>query len=218
MRAIVALRLLEAIKAQDSPPEVFEDEDPTVTMPRRLGLSNVVERQIRTYRHFVRRGTRLTDGEVRDLFRLVIRRPDGSEIFRRLGEALGGEGSPGRWGRRLPRGVAMALARRRTAQVLRRLFGRKMGGFGRGPFCLEGTALLFIQADPGGEACELVSGLCEATVRRYAGGDLRVVHSLCQARGDSLCRWELWMDRAVARRGRSGRVAEAETRPVSGGS
>ena len=54
----MALRLLEAIKAQDSPPEVFEDEDPTVTMPRRLGLSNVVERQIRTYRHFVRRGTR----------------------------------------------------------------------------------------------------------------------------------------------------------------
>ncbi|MEJ2206713.1 MAG: hypothetical protein P8170_21705 [Gemmatimonadota bacterium] len=214
----MALRLLEAIKAQDSPPEVFEDEDPTVTMPRRLGLSNVVERQIRTYRHFVRRGTRLTDDEVRDLFRLVNRRPDGGEIFRRLGQALGSDGSPGRWGRRLPRSLAMALARRRTARVLNRLFGRRMGGFGRGPFSLEGTALLFIQADPGGEACELVSGLCEAVVARVAGGAPRVVHSLCQARGDSLCRWEVWTEGVGAGRDGSRHVAEAETRSVGGGS
>jgi hypothetical protein len=214
----VALRLLEAIKAQDLPPEVFEDEDPTVTMPRRLGLSNVVERQIRTYREYVRRRTRLTDTEVRDLFRLVIRRPDGDQIFRRLGEALGGEGlSPG-WRARLPGGLTMALARRRTARALKRLFGRRMGGFGRGSFALEGRALLFIQADPGGEACELVSGLCEAVVRGTTGGDARVVHSLCQARGDSLCRWEVSTERAEGRRGESRHLPRPETPRAGGGS
>lgn len=214
----MALRLLEAIKAQDLPPEVFEDEDPTVTMPRRLGLSNVVERQIRIYREYVRRRTRLTDTEVRDLFRLVMRRPDGDEIFRRLGEALGGEGlSPGRRAR-LPERLTMALARRRTARALKRLFGRRMGGFGRGSFALEGRSLLFIQVDPGGDACELVSGLCEAVLRGTTGGEARVVHSLCQARGDSLCRWETSTERDGARRRGAGQTLQPETPRAGGGS
>ncbi len=214
----MALRLLEAIRAQDLPPEVFEDEDPTVTMPRRLGLSNVVEKQIRFYREYVRRRIRITDAEVRDLFRLVIRRPDGGQIFRRLGEALGGEGlSPG-WRSRLRGGLAMTMARRRTARILKRLFGRRMGGFGRGSFSLEGRALLFIQADPGGDACELVSGLCEAVVRSTTGGNERVVHTLCQARGDSLCRWETSTEKDEEGRGGSSRALQPETPTASGGS
>ena len=48
--AVVALTLLEVIKQQDIPSEVLESEDPTVTMPRRLGLSDVIEMQIRRYR------------------------------------------------------------------------------------------------------------------------------------------------------------------------
>ena len=186
----MALRLLEAIKDQDLPPEVFEEENPTITMPRRLGLSGVVDRQIRTYRDDVRRGVRLTDSEIRDLFRLVIRRPDGEHIFRRLGGALGGGDLGGGWGSRLPKGLAMALARRRTAKLLKRLFGRRVGGFARGPFSLEGRSLPFIEADPGGEACAFMVGLCEAVLRQTVRDDVQVEHTLCQSRGDSLCRWE----------------------------
>ena len=154
---------------------MLEAEDPSVTMPRRLGLSDVVERQIRTYRGDVRRRMRLTDGEIRDLFRLVIRRPDAEEMFFRAGRTWPGA-------RRLavgagsPAGLALALARRRVRRRLNALFGRRVGGFGRGRFSVEGRSLLFIEADPGGDACFLVSGLCEAVLEQATGRRARVAH------------------------------------------
>jgi hypothetical protein len=190
VQAVVALRLLEVVRAQDLPGEILEDEDPTVTMPRRLGLSDVVERQIRSYRSDVRRRAKLTDGEVQDLFRLVIRRPDAEEIFYRVGELLAGREHAGvRWGL-APRRIALAIARGRVQRRLKALFGRRMGGFVRGRFAVEGRSLLFIQADPGGDACFFVSGLCQAILERTTGRPARVTHTLCQSRGDALCRWE----------------------------
>lgn len=190
MQALVALRLLEVIKEQDVPPEVLEDEDPSVTMPRRLGLSGVVDRQIRTYREDARKRMRLPDSEIQDLFRLVIRRPDAEEVFLKLGGVLANADAGSAWRRRFPSRLVFALARRRVSRRLHALFGRQVGGFGRGAFSLEGRSLLFFQADPGGEACALVSGLCEKILAAGAGGPARVRHTLCQARGDDLCRWE----------------------------
>ena len=46
------------------------------------------------------------------------------------------------------------------------------------------------EADPGGDACHLLSGFCEELVNRTLGGNARVEHTLCQGRGDDLCRWE----------------------------
>lgn len=178
------------LKAQDAPPEVLEDENPTHTMPRRLGLSNVVDRQIRQYREDARRGVRLPDAEVQDLFRLVLRRPDSEDVFLELGRILAGTQESGRWRRRLPRRFAYALARRRVARRLRTLFGRRVGGFGRGDFSVEGRSLPFIEADPGGDACYLVSGLCERILSAASGSRATVRHTLCQARQDPLCRWE----------------------------
>ncbi len=190
VRAIVALRLLEALRDQDHPGEVMEEEDPTVTMPRRLGLSDVVERQIRTYRSDLKRGIRLTDAEVRDLFRLVIRRPDAEAVFLRVGRVLAGPKRPGGWRRIVPRGVAYALARRRLQRGLKRLFGRRLGGLGRGPFSVEGRSLPFFEADPGGAACDFMSGYCAVVLENAAGRSAHVDHTLCQARGDDVCRWE----------------------------
>jgi hypothetical protein len=190
VQAVVALRLLEVMRDLDLPPEMLESENPTVTMPRRLGLSDVVDRQIRTYRDDVRHRLRLTDGEVRDLFRLVIRRPDAEEIFLRAGRTLAGRDEGRGWRHLLPRRVALALARNRVRRRLNTLFGRRMGGFGRGTFSVEGRSLMFIEADPGGDACCLVSGLCEAVLERVTGHKVRVTHVLCQSRGDALCRWE----------------------------
>lgn len=197
VKALVALRLLEVMRDMDLPPELLEEENTTVTLPRRLGLSDVVGRQIRSFREDARRGVRLADGEVHDLFRLVIRRPDAEEIFFKVGEMLAGDPG-GRWRRVLPRKVALALARTRVKRRLRALFGRRVGGFGRGSFCIEGRALLFIEADPGGEACAFMSGLCKTAVERAAGRPARVAHTLCQSRGDALCRWEADLEEGPA--------------------
>lgn len=187
---MVALQLLEVLKAQDAPPEVLEDENPKHTMPRRLGLSNVVDGRIRQYREDARRRVRLPDAEVRDLFRLVLRRPDSEDVFLELGRILAGAVDGAGWRRRLPRRLAYALARRRVAKRLRTLFGRRVGGFGRGDFSVEGRSLPFIEADPGGDACQIVSGLCERILSAESGSRAIVRHTLCQARRDDLCRWE----------------------------
>ena len=189
VRALVGLRLLEVMRDLDVPTELLEEEDTTVTLPRRLGLSDVVGRQIRSFREDARRGVRLTDPEIQDLFRLVIRRPDAEDIFFLAGQSLAGSKRPG-WRRFLPKGMALALARARVRRRLKALFGRRIGGLGRGDFSLEGRGLLFIEADPGGEACALVTGLCQTTIEQATGHKASIIHTLCQSRGDALCRWE----------------------------
>ena len=189
IKALVALRLLEVMRDQDVPPELLEEEDTAVTLPRRLGLSDVVDRQIRSFRKDARRGVRLSDAEIQDLFRLVIRRPDAEDIFCKVGRSLAGRAGWG-WRHLLPGGIALALARGRVRRRLARLFGRRIGGFGRGGFVIEGRSLLFIEADPGGDACELVTGLCQVAIEGATGRRAVVTHSLCQSRGDPLCRWE----------------------------
>ena len=57
--ALVALTFLEVIQASDRPFEVFEEEDTSITMPRRLGLSGVVERRIRDYQAETKKGRKI---------------------------------------------------------------------------------------------------------------------------------------------------------------
>lgn len=184
----VALTLLETIRDQDLPAEVLESEDPAVTLPRRLGLSDAVEQQIRRFREAVRKRRRISDEELTDLIRLVIRRPDAEDVFFLVGQGLAG-GDRSRFQKVLPSGIAYALARRRVRRRLKALFGRSVGGFARGSFVFEGRALPFIQSDPGGDACAIVSGLCQAVVRRYLRDDPLVVHVACQSRENEVCRW-----------------------------
>lgn len=186
----MALRLLEVMRDMDLPGEVLEEEDPTQTIPRRFGLSDVVDRQIRQFREDVRKRVRLTDQDVASLFRFVIRRPDGAQVFHRVGRLLAGPVRPSRWTRALPGALTFAVARRRTRRTLKRLFGRPLGGFGRSPFSIEARAHFLIDADPGGDACHLLSGLCEEVLDRTFGGCAEVRHTQCQGRGDDVCRWE----------------------------
>ena len=190
VHAVVALRLLEVMRDMDLPMELLEDEDPTQTIPRRFGLSDVVERQIRSYREDARKKVRLPDEEITGLFRFVIRRPDGSAVFYRVGRLLAERQGRPRLVRLLPQALQFALARSRARKTLKRLFGRPLGGFGRGPFVIEGRSLIFVETDPGGDACHLLSGFGEEILEQTLGGTARVVHSLCQGRGDDLCRWE----------------------------
>ena len=103
--------------------------------------------------------------------------------------AGGMDGGPGRTFKLLPRVVALRLTRRATAKGLARLFGRRMGGFAQGPFALEGRGLLFQEADPSGQACQFVTGYCQAMIHRRLGDAYQVVHAQCQCTGDPVCRW-----------------------------
>lgn len=190
IHALVALRILEVLRDQDLPGDLMEDENPTLTMPRRFGLSDVVQRQIRSFQEQARKGARLTDEQVGDLFRFVIRRPDGRRVFQQVGRSLVEEGRSPRWTRIMPPVVRYGVARSRVRKRLRRLFGRQLGGFAKGRFIIEGRSLLFVQNDPGGDACHLLGGLCEAVLEQVAGEPVRVEHTLCQARGDDVCRWK----------------------------
>ena len=187
--AAVALTLLEVIRFQDAPTEVLESEDPSHTMPRRLGLSDVIDRQIRRYREEADHRGRISDDEFRDLSRLVIRRPDSEEVFYHAGSILAGDDRPPGWRSGLPSSLGFSLTRRRVRKRLAKLFGRRVGGFAVGPFTLEARTHLFIECDPGGDACHFLTGFCQAVLQRYRGRRTRVVHSLCESRQDALCRW-----------------------------
>ena len=81
--------------------------------------------------------------------------------------------------------------RRRVKKKLRALFGRRIGGFAAGAFTLEGRTLPFIQTDPSGDACELVTGLCQSLLTRSLRGNVVVIHTACESRKDALCRWSV---------------------------
>jgi hypothetical protein len=195
--SVVALTLLEVIRHQDLPSEVLESEDTSHTMPRRLGLSDVIDRQIRRYREEVKKRQRITDDEFRDLVRLVIRRHDSEEVFFNAGSILAGEDYASGWRRGLPRSFGYTLARRRVRRRLLKLFGRRVGGFAAGPFTLEARTHLFIDGDPGGDACQFITGFSQSVLQRYSGRRARVVHSLCEARKDALCRWTVLAEERV---------------------
>jgi hypothetical protein len=185
----VALVMLETLRAQDLPTEILDDENVTITLPRRLGLSDVIEAQIRRYRSEARRRRRVPEQEIVDLLRLVIRRPDSEDVFLEVGRALYTPVNGG-IGRFLSRGMALALARRRVQRDLRRLFGRRLVRSGGKGFVLDHAHDLLIRGDPGGDACALVTGLCERVVEGYVGPGGAVLHVHCLGRGEAKCRWE----------------------------
>ena len=200
--AVVALTLLEVIRDQDAPTETLESEDTSHTMPRRLGLSGVIDSQIRRYREEAGKRGRISDEEFRDLVRLVIRRPDSEDVFNHTGAILAGDLRPPGWRSSLPRSVAFSLARRRVRRRLFKLFGRRVGGFAAGPFTLEARTHLLLDGDPGGDACHFLTGFCECALQRYFGRRARVVHSLCESRRDAMCRWTVLAEERVGEEAR----------------
>ena len=190
MAAQVALSLLEALRSADSPGEMLENEVVARTIPRRFGLSEVVERQIELYREYSRQGRKLSDEELADFTRLVKKRPDAAKVFFGMGIRLAEEHMPRRkwW---LPRVARFLLVRRATRRTLRKLFGQRVGGFVSGAFSLEVSVSPLVQLDPAGDACALVTGFCQRAVRKGVCGDLTVVKHSCETRGDRCCKWSL---------------------------
>ncbi|MCY3546485.1 MAG: hypothetical protein OXH49_06355 [Gemmatimonadetes bacterium] len=130
--AKVALALLEAIRSVDRPSEWIDEEVVSRTMPRRLGLSTVIERQIRLHEEYVREGRKLTLDELAEFLRLVNRRADAAEVFLEMGSHLADSAGTAR-ARLLPRRLRLFRVKRSVARAFPKLFGRRLGGFVSGP-------------------------------------------------------------------------------------
>lgn len=188
--AQVAVSLLETLRLVDRPGEVLEDEIIARTMPRRLGLSRVVERQIEVYREYSRQGRKLSTEELAEFVKLVNKRPDAARVFFEMGDRLANEQLPSRK-RWLPRSGRLVLVKRSIVRTLARLFGQRMGGFVSGPFALEVSASPFVQLDSSGDACELVTGFCQRALRRGVDEGMTVAKLSCETKGARSCKWSV---------------------------
>lgn len=191
---VFPLLLLETMRDMDRPDEVLEDEDVTTSLPRRLGLSDVVGVQIRRFQEEVRQRRLQYGAQVADLIRLVIRRPDAEGIFREAGRRMARR----EWDQRsaplrgtvrfMPRPLAQLAARRAAKRLFRRLTAGRLS-ISRWPLEMHIHGCLTATADPGGAACSFYAGAFGELLHLYTGRQYRVRHPQCEARGDAECRW-----------------------------
>ena len=196
-RADLPLAILESVRTHDRPTEVLEDEDLTAVLPRRLGLTGVVESQIHRYRLARKRRERIPYSEVGDLLRLVLRRPDSEPILREAGHAIARQ--HGRrpiyrvpaFGRFLPGSISGRIARRTIRRLLRRIGGGVPLRVTRKPFRVEMTDPVTARVDTMGIGCTLYGAAIEEMYAETTRIRPRVEHVECQGRGAERCVWEV---------------------------
>lgn len=187
------LALLESVRAQDRPLEILEDEDVTVSLPRRLGLSDVVFEQIRRYQQALDAGRKIPLAELMGLLKLVLRRPDAATLLHDAGRRYA------RWRlrrrkravaatvRALPRRLMFRSARRAARKLMRGMIGA-VGVSSTRPFDIRLSDSLVAGLHP--QACALYTGALHEVVLQYGGdGGRSVAHAMCKARGDDACQW-----------------------------
>lgn len=192
---IFPLILLETMRDMDRPEEVLEGEDLAASMPRRLGLSDVVFLQIHKFREETRKKRLQSTATVEDLIRLVIRRPDCDEIFEEAGRRVARRAweerraASRRWVRLLPAGMKARAAARAARKLVGQLAGTASLEVESKPFQVRLTGSLTSQADPGGAACAFYTGVVEELLTEYTGRDHRAAHPRCAARAGGACEW-----------------------------
>ncbi|MBT8477494.1 MAG: hypothetical protein KJO06_01160 [Gemmatimonadetes bacterium] len=192
----VALVLLESLRDVDTPPEVLEDEAFHISLPRRLGLSEVIDGQMRRYVDMRKRRRQLEASEFLDLLRLIARRPDARMVFEAAGDRLGSE-----YISRTPRttGLARRLAPARLRQRsllrhLRRVAESLSPGSAirsdRVDPSISVAQCLPAVADDSGSACGMITAAFTACAHGL-GESTPVRHPHCESRGDDRCLWEV---------------------------
>lgn len=194
---LLPLAILEALRAQDRPEEILQDEDPTTSMPRRFGLTDVVTIQIERYREAVRKGRPVPADDVGDLFRLVLRRPDAREILHAAGRRAAQHFFDRRPGLAtsmlgvLPRSAAAAAARRGTKKLLRRLHFPGTVEIIPVPWGARLFEPLTAGLDTTGTPCTFYSAAIEESFFLYTRERPQVSHSNCATFGNDYCEWVL---------------------------
>lgn len=192
----VALALLESVRAADRPHgEVPAETDLHLALRRRLGMSRVVEEQIRRYA-----GRRDRDAvaaqEVAQLFELIGRRPDARDLFAAAGHRLvalhlGEQNGVSLPVRILPASARHRLALRRVRRIARYVNpGSPVALSGR-PAALTVHRCLPARALAGDEGCAILEGVIQAVLERYRAGPAVIVHAACEGRADDRCLWRL---------------------------
>jgi len=192
----IALVLLESLRDVDTPSEVLEDETFHISLPRRLGLSDVIDGQMRRYADMSRRRRQLDVSEFVDLLRLIARRPDASLVFEAAGDRLGSE-----YAARTPKAASLAwrlapagIRRRTLLRHLRRVAASLSPGsairLDRTDPSVSVARCLPAVADTSGSACGMITAAFTACAEGL--GEATPVHHLtCESRGDESCRWEV---------------------------
>jgi predicted hydrocarbon binding protein len=197
-RADLPLAILESVRQHDRPAEVLEDEDLSASLPRRLGLTGVVESQIHRYRLARKRREQIPREDVADLLRLVLRRPDSEPILREAGYEIArhqGRKALYRLTGPLARALPDALSSRMAARFVRRLMSRIGGGapvrVTRQPFRVEMNNAVTAANDQFGVACILYGSAIEEAIEHATGRRPNIVHVECEARAHDRCAWEM---------------------------
>jgi predicted hydrocarbon binding protein len=195
VKAALPLALLESVRAHDRPEEILEDEDLTVSLPRRLGLTGVIDTQMRRYQSAP--GKSVTMEEFASLVRLVLKRPDADTILRDTGQrmaALTFERVPQsylRMLRSLPKRLMIGSWRRTARRMMREMTGETRAEIaGRPPVVrLKGGPLA--RLEPQGAACSLYSAALERLGELFVGSSVAVVKTRCDAHGGMYCEWSV---------------------------
>ena len=195
-RADLPLAILESVRQHDRPSEVLEDEDLAASLPRRLGLTGVVDNQIQRYQLARKRRERIPADEVGDLLRLVLRRPDSEAILREAGHEIArvhGRKPLYRLAtlaRALPDSLSSRIAKRTVRRLMRRVGGGAPLRVTRQPFRVELNDPVTAQ-DKYGVACILYSAAIEEAYQHATGRRPHVEHVECETRGAERCVWEV---------------------------
>ncbi len=193
--AALPLSLLESVRAHDRPDEFLEDEDMMLSMPRRLGLTGVVDNQIRHYQSAGRTGVSLE--EFTSLIRLVLKRDDASMILRAAGRRMAEQhferSARGLLGlfRLLPGGLLVRSWRRSANKLMGQMVGDASARVrGRPPIVrLDPNPLALLE--PQGTACALYGSVLERLAELYTGESASASQTHCSAYGETYCQWSI---------------------------
>jgi hypothetical protein len=195
--AALPLALLQSTRSHDRPGEVLEDEDLSVSLPRRLGLSGVIESQIRQYETAARGGKRVPADEFNNLLKLVLRRPDAEPILRETGARVAQrqfERVPAWWLtilRILPRAAILAAVRRATARLLKNMSGNPDVVVTGKPVLARMNQPQLALMEPAGSACVLYAAAFEEIASSYLAKKANVAQTHCATNGGGYCEWRL---------------------------
>lgn len=195
--AALPLALLQSTRAHDRPGEVLEDEDLSVSLPRRLGLSGVIETQIQRYETAARSGKRVTSDEFNNLLKLVLRRPDAETILRQTGARMAQrqfETASPTWLkllRVLPRAATISAIRRATKKLLRDISGAAEITVTGNPVHARIRKPEIAFLDPPGVGCTLYAAGFEEMASLYLGKKAHVAHARCATNDGDYCEWRL---------------------------
>ncbi len=195
--ARLPLALLQAVQQQDTPPELMPDEHPHSFFPHRLGLSDVIEEQIRQFRRLARQRRRVAETEVVALLELIARRSDAGAVFTAAGRELAGLFFSGPRGvlRRAARRLPLPLRERAAHRTLRTAHGTYLIAADKAietePLEIRATDALTARVGDYSAACKLYSSLAANLLELSGLGVTTVTHPECQRRGDDACVWRV---------------------------